>query len=147
MSVLVTLAPGTTIGYDPAGGTAFANVVGVYRISLPGIEYSDVDTTELGSTNFIREFAPGFGNGGECTIDRKFDAAQLTTDLANRRKVMTWKLTLPLIGAQVNHSDYVFSGYFRRVGGWEQIQIDGDLKVTSPVVVKLTGDYTYTAGS
>ena len=66
------LGQGATITLDKAGAGSAQAVGQILSIDGPTMERSMIDTTHLG-TSTLRTFVPGFGDGGEVTIEAQFD--------------------------------------------------------------------------
>lgn len=66
------LGQGATITLDKAGAGSAQAVGQILSIDGPTMERSMIDTTHLG-TSSLRTFVPGFGDGGEVTIEAQFD--------------------------------------------------------------------------
>lgn len=134
----------TALSLDPAGGSSYAAVAEVIEITHDGVEVKDTDMSNLQSPTAYREFRPGMADAKTLTFKLTFTQGQYATLLSNiRTKLMSWKVTLPLVGSQVTAATLTFAGHINKLGK----SIPEDDRITNDVGVKISGAITFTAGS
>tara|TARA_A100001201_G_scaffold55459_1_gene53911 strand:- start:412 stop:813 length:402 start_codon:yes stop_codon:yes gene_type:complete len=126
------LGQGATITIDSVA------VGQILSIDGPTMERTMVDTTNLGTTT-LRTFVPGFGDGGELTIEAQFD-----NDDAGQQDILesfeAGSATAEAIVITTSDSDtFSFNAYIRSFS----ISQNMDEVNRVNMVLKVTGDVTH----
>ena len=130
------LGQGAIITFNLGSG---AQAVGqLLSIDGPTMERSMVDTTHLGTTT-LRTFVPGFGDGGEVSIEAQFD-----NDDAGQQDVLesfeTGSATAASVSITTSDSDsFTFSAHVRSFS----VSQNMDEVNRVNMVLKVTGDVTH----
>src|SRR5437868_173042 len=107
----------TNFGIDPAGGTTYVNLAEVVDDNGPDIAVGSTKFTHLNSDNAFHEYKPGLGEGGNLSLKLNFAKAQFNTLLGYLRTAgMAWKITYPLVGAEVTASKLEGKGHLAKLG-------------------------------
>jgi len=134
------LGQGAIISFNLGSG---AQAVGqLLSIDGPSMERAMVDTTHLG-TSTLRTFVPGFGDGGEVTIEAQFD-----NDDAGQQDVLegfeTGSATASAVVITTSDSDtFSFSAHVRSFS----ISQNMDEVNRVNMVLKVTGNVTHASVS
>lgn len=104
---------GSSLKWDPAGGTSYSNIGQVTDISGPSVSRGDVDATDHDNAvsrggNGYREYAQGIPDGGEITFGINFDPINddthgqtsgtgILSDFENTGALAAWVLELHTI--------------------------------------------------
>jgi hypothetical protein len=134
----------TTLSLDPAGGSNYATVAEVIEISDSPISVTNTKCTSLNSPNRAQEFKPGMIDYGSLKCRLNATKAQLNTLITNLGvQLMSWKVTWPLFGTEVNGSTYAGAGHIDGLGG----KYPDDDRITFDLSIKASGKWTFTQGS
>lgn len=134
----------TTLGLDPTGGSSFVAVAEVTHISGPGYKVTSVDRTNLNSPSRAREFVSGFIDAGQATFTCRWTKAEYAILLSHLgTNLMNWKLTFPLVGAEVTASNIAWFGHIEELG----TEVPEDDVINNDVTVKISGLPVFVAGS
>jgi len=148
---------GSTLSWDPAGGTSYTAIGQVTDISGPSVTRGDIDATDHDSAvdnggDGWREFAKGIPDGGDLTFGINWDPVNLnphgqtsgtgilsdfedtTGDLAS------WKLDLHTLSGTM---EWAFDGYLN--GASFEHPLEGIH--TAEITVKISGKPTLTASA
>lgn len=145
---------GSSISWDPAGGTDYAAIGQITDITGPNISRGDVDVTDhdnavsQGGGGF-REFTQGIPDAGDLTFGLIFDPINKTahnqesgtgllSDLENTGALASWLVELHTISGTL---EWEFDGYVNGFG------VDSPVEGThtAEVTVKINGKPTLTA--
>ena len=129
------LGQGATITIDTVA------VGQILSIDGPTMERTMVDTTNLG-TSTLRTFIPGFGDGGELTIEAQFDK-----DDAGQEDVLesfeAGSATSEDIELTLSDGDkFSFSAFVRSFS----VSVNMDEVNRASIVFKVSGNVTHTSG-
>jgi len=125
------LGQGATVEF---GGVAIAQLL---SIDGPNIERTMVDTTNLGTTT-LRTFLPGFGDGGEVSMECQFEHATGQEDVFE--SIIAGSSTAVAIVVTFSDNDtYSFDAFVRSVSHSQSM----DEVNRSTIVLKVTGDITH----
>ena len=125
------LGQGATVTFDSVGTAQLLSIDG------PNIERTMVDTTNLG-TKTLRTFVPGFGDGGEITIECQFEHATGQEDVFE--SIDGGSSTPVAIVITFSDTDtYSFNAFVRSVSHSQSM----DEVNRSTIVLKVTGDITH----
>jgi len=125
------LGQGATVTF---GGVAIAQLL---SIDGPNIERTMVDTTNLGTTT-LRTFLPGFGDGGEISMECQFEHATGQEDVFE--SIDAGSSTAVAVVVTFSDNDtYSFDAFVRSVSHSQSM----DEVNRSTIVLKVTGDITH----
>jgi hypothetical protein len=134
----------TTFAVDPTGGTAYATIAEVIEITGPGMNVQKTKFTNLGSPNATEEYKPGLIDPDVLTMKLNWTKAQYSTWLGQLRTPgMAWKITFPLVGAEITASTLTGKGFLTKLG----LAIPDNDRITNDVEFAITGSPVFTAGS
>ena len=131
------LGQGATVTITISGSQTIGQLL---SIDGPSMERAMVDTTNLGTTS-LRTFVPGFGDGGEVTIEAQFD-----NDDAGQQDVLesfeTGSATAAAIVITTSDSDtFAFGAHVRSFSITQSMDEINRVNM----VFKVTGDITHTS--
>ena len=129
---MAIFSPGTTLLLD--AGSGLTTVAEVKSIGGPELTCDDVETSNLSTSNVIKTYIAGWGDGGTVQISAWWNPAQFAILLTKFRTVCPWRIVFPQ-GSQWN-----FSGYYN------SLKTDVELaeNVEAPFTIKVTGAPTFT---
>ena len=114
----------------------------ILSIDGPSMERAMVDTTNLG-TSTLRTFVPGFGDGGELTIEVQLDDATDAGQQDVLESVEAGSATAEAIELTLSDGDkFSFSAFVRSFS----VSVNIDEINRASIVFKVTGDVTHTSG-
>lgn len=135
---------GTTLGMDPAGGSSYTTVVEVRKIDRSSLKVTSSSMFNLSSPSAHEEKRPGKADAGQMTLTLTWTKTQYATFLTNVRKaLMTFKITYPLVGAEVTASTETFAGHIGEFG----VAVPEDDAITVDVTIEISGVITFTPGT
>jgi hypothetical protein len=127
------LGQGATVTF---GGTAIAQLL---SIDGPNLERTMVDTTNLGTTT-LRTFLPGFGDGGEVSLEVQYEHVTGQAGVFDAFDQNSATPTAIVITFSDNDT-YSFNAFVRSISHSQSM----DEVNRSTIVLKVTGDITHTA--
>lgn len=147
MATKAVVSLGTTLGIDPAGGTAYITVAEVRELSGPGMERAIIDVTHLASGQFADAIAGGV-DLGEFTLGINFipSATAGSPDTAHYRLLQEFSLdgstrTISAINATpprfiitfANGVTWSFRGFVKSLS----LNLDPERQVECDVTIKV----------
>lgn len=143
-----TLAFGSRLYADLAGGSTYAEIADIKEVSAPGDpDAPDVDVTALYESVALRTFKRGLKTQGEFSFKQfwtKTRYTSLETPFAAGTAV-AWRLNLSDNATPASASRWAFTGYIKKLT--IDPQSDPDQPVVISCVVKVNSAITYTEGS
>jgi len=126
--------------WDATGGT-WENIAEINSISGPGMTRDTIDVTSLSSTGGYREFITGFRDGGTINLSMNFTRATYETmkDDFEDDTAKNYEIVLP----DAENTSLEFTGLVTEV----PLDISADDKITSSVVIKISGEVVMNSGS
>jgi Lambda phage tail tube protein, TTP len=132
------------ISYDAAGGTTYTDVIEIIEMKVNGKKVPATLLTNLNSPGGAHEKRPKLIDAGTVTFTLNWTKSQYNTFLTNlRNALMGWKITFPLVGAEVTASKEEFKGHISNLG----VAIPDDDRIISDVEIEVSGLPTFTQGS
>ncbi len=125
------LGQGATVTF---GGTGIAQLL---SIDGPNLERTMVDTTNLGTTT-LRTFLPGFGDGGEVSLEVQYEHATGQAGVFDAFDQNSSTPTSVVITFSDNDT-YTFDAFVRSISHSQSM----DEVNRSTIVLKVTGDVTH----
>lgn len=120
---------GAKLEYSNQDSGSFLELCDIIDMDGPSIEVTAVETTHLQSPDCFKEFAPGFGDGGEVNFRVNTNTENLTILYGMLRNMYDWRITHP------NGDDtWEFEGFITSLNGGD---IPEDDRVTSDVTIKV----------
>jgi hypothetical protein len=119
---------------------------GLSVVTLPSQEAGEVETTDHGQTNYIKQFTPTLIDPGTLKIEIKASASNITRARALLRVPKTWKVTAPQtteFGATTPQS-YSVSGWLKKI---DEIPFEREGIVMVKIEVRVTSDWTVAGGT
>ena len=122
-------------------GTAWVNISEVNNITGPGMTRETIDVTSLDSTGGYREFIGGFRDGGTISLSMNFTRStyDLMKDDFESDVVQDYEMVFP----DAENTTVEFSGLVTEC----PLTIPTDDKITSDVVIKISGQVSIESGS
>jgi predicted secreted protein len=126
--------------WDATGGT-WENIAEINSISGPGMTRDTIDVTSLSSMGGYREFITGFRDGGTINLSMNFTRATYETmkDDFEDDTAKNYEIVLP----DAENTSLEFTGLVTEV----PLDISADDKITSSVVIKISGEVVMNSGS
>ena len=115
------------------------NVGQILSIDGPNIERAMVDTTNLGTTT-LRTFVPGFGDGGEISVEVQYDHDDLGQEDAFESLIAGSSTSVTVVILLSDGDVYNFEAFIRSISHSQSM----DEVNRSTIVFKVTGDVTHT---
>jgi hypothetical protein len=131
---------------DDDSGTVFVGVGEVKRVTAPPLSTSDTKFTHLNSPSAAEEYRAGMIEAGEVSLNMNYVQADYNRlrGYVVARKTKTWRLTLPLVGAQTVATKITWTGHVKSLP--LEIPEDGAV-VSDNVTIKVSGLPTIALGS
>jgi len=122
-------------------GTAWVNISEVNNITGPGMTRETIDVTSLDSTGGYREFIGGFRDGGTISLSMNFTRStyDLMKDDFESDVVQDYEMVFP----DAENTTVEFSGLVTEC----PLTVPTDDKITSDVVIKISGQVSVESGS
>lgn len=114
------------------------NVGQILSIDGPNIERAMVDTTNLGTTT-LRTFVPGFGDGGEISVEVQYDHDDLGQEDAFESLIAGSSTSVTVVILLSDGDVYNFEAFIRSISHSQSM----DEVNRSTIVLKVTGDITH----
>jgi hypothetical protein len=140
---MAELAVGSKIQFETAVPGTWTTVGEVVSIGGPNLSRSDIDRTHLNSPDGIKQYLPGFREGGDLPFTVNYDAADASMnevgglfsqfaddDLHNYR----------LLFPDDDQTTFEFPGYVKQ-GNFTGFEVDGIIRVDFSI--KVAGAYTW----
>jgi len=116
------------------------NVGQILSIDGPNIERAMVDTTNLGTTT-LRTFLPGFGDGGEISVEVQYDHDDLGQEDAFESLIAGSSTSVTVVALLSDGDAYSFEAFVRSISHSQNM----DEVNRSTIVFKVTGNVTHTS--
>lgn len=116
------------------------NVGQILSIDGPNIERTMVDTTNLGTTT-LRTFVPGFGDGGEISVEVQFDHDDDGQEDAFESLILGSSASVTVVILLSDGDAYNFEAFIRSISHSQNM----DEVNRSTIVFKVTGNVTHTS--
>jgi len=122
-------------------GTAWVNISEVNNITGPGMTRETIDVTSLDSTGGYREFIGGFRDGGTISLSMNFTRStyDMMKDDFESDTIQDYEMVFP----DAENTTVEFSGLVTEC----PLTIPTDDKITSDVVIKISGQVSIESGS
>lgn len=122
-------------------GSAWVKIAEINSITGPGMTRDTIDVTSLDSTGGYREFITGFRDGGTVSLSMNFTRSTYDTMLADFESdsAQNYEIVLP----DAENTSLEFEGLVTEC----PLSISPDDKITSDVVIKVSGQPTVDSGS
>lgn len=134
----------TTLGIDPAGGTAFTVVAELVDLDGPSLKQTATEVTNLASPSKTKEKITGFVDPGQLKCKCNFTETQYAAFLAMLGKnAMSVQITYPLTGAQTEAATLTGKGQIGEIGQ----SVPEDDKISMDVTIEATGPWTFAPGT
>lgn len=114
------------------------NVGQILSIDGPNIERTMVDTTNLGTTT-LRTFVPGFGDGGEISVEVQYDHDDDGQEDAFESLIAGSSTSVTVVILLSDGDAYNFEAFIRSISHSQNM----DEVNRSTIVLKVTGDITH----
>lgn len=111
----------------------------ILSIDGPNIERTMVDTTNLGTTT-LRSYLPGFGDGGEISVEVQFDHDDDGQEDAFESLIAGSSTSVTVAVVLSDLDVYSFEAFVRSISHSQSM----DEVNRSTIVFKVTGDVTHT---
>ncbi len=112
----------------------------ILSIDGPNIERAMVDTTNLGTTT-LRTFVPGFGDGGEISVEVQFDHDNDGQEDAFESLIAGSSTSVTVVILLSDGDAYNFEAFIRSISHSQNM----DEVNRSTIVFKVTGNVTHTS--
>ena len=116
------------------------NVGQILSIDGPNIERTMVDTTNLGTTT-LRTFVPGFGDGGEISVEVQYDHDDDGQEDAFESLIAGSSTSVTVVILLSDGDAYNFEAFIRSISHSQSM----DEVNRSTIVFKVTGNVTHTS--
>lgn len=139
---------GSRLSYSAAGST-YTALTDMAAFTPPSLEYADLKTTNLESTDGVHEYQAGLGEPGEIPGTAYFTKAQFAALMALAGPASDnyyWKITFPLLSGESTASQIIARGHLKKIS-LDEINIEDDNKVMAPIAIKVTGKWAFTAAT
>jgi hypothetical protein len=135
------------LAYSTADVT-YTDLTDAKMVGMMDQDKGDVPTTVLDSPNHTEEFLPGWRKPGEIRLEVYFHKTQFNTLLGffASETIYWWRLSLPLIGTETVSSKLKAQGYVKKIA-LSDVQAGEDDTYMVPITIKVTGPFTFTAGT
>ena len=135
---------GTKFSIDSTGGTSYVDLAEVLEVTGPDMNVAKTKFTNLGSPNAAEEYKPGLIDPGMLTMKLNWTKAAYSTWMPLLRTAgMSWKITFPLVGAEVTASTLTGKGFITKFG----LTVPDNDRITQDVELAVTGFPVFTSGS
>ena len=112
----------------------------ILSIDGPNIERAMVDTTNLGTTT-LRTFVPGFGDGGEISVEVQYDHDDDGQEDAFESLIAGSSTSVTVVILLSDGDAYNFEAFIRSISHSQNM----DEVNRSTIVFKVTGNVTHTS--
>jgi hypothetical protein len=131
-----TIGHGFVLAYADAGtSTSYTTIADVKSITMPSMEVTDVDITNLDSANYTKEFTAGLIDPGEISFTVSYDESQSNTLYGLLRQSKKFRVTA------TDSATYAVAGYVKTFGF---PQVESESELTNEMVIKVNGAPTVT---
>ncbi len=112
----------------------------ILSIDGPNMERTMVDTTNFGTTT-LRTFLPGFGDGGEISVEVQYDHDDDGQEDAFESLIAGSSTSVTVVALLSDGDAYSFEAFIRSISHSQNM----DEVNRSTIVFKVTGDVTHTS--
>lgn len=112
----------------------------ILSIDGPNLERTMVDTTNFGTTT-LRTFLPGFGDGGEISVEVQYDHDDDGQEDAFESLIAGSSTSVTVVALLSDGDAYSFEAFIRSISHSQNM----DEVNRSTIVFKVTGDVTHTS--
>ena len=139
-----TSSYGAKFSIDSSGGTTYVDLAEVIEITGPAMNVGKTKLTNLQSPNATEEYKPGLIDPDVITMKLNWTKAVFSTWLPLLRTPgMSWKITFPLVGAEVTPSTLAGKGFISKFG----LTTPDNDRITQDVELTVSGLPVFTSGS
>lgn len=145
-----TLPYTSTLGYSTDGGSTYTDLAEVVMVHPPSPTLDKASTTVLDSPGGAKEALASWIDLGTIPFECFFTKSQYNTVAAKffAGDALYWRIKLPLIGAETNHSTFIFQGFLSKLEFSEGKAEENDAySYSGEITISTYTGYSFTQGS